>query len=73
VLDTVSSDGYAFQIEMVFRTLRAGMRVVEVPITFVERRGGRSKLSRRIVLEALWRVPGWGLRYRLHTLKRGPG
>lgn len=73
VPDTVRSEGYAFQIEMVFRSLRAGMRVAEVPITFVERRGGRSKLSRRIVLEALWRVPRWGLRYRLGRLKRGPG
>jgi dolichol-phosphate mannosyltransferase len=64
-LSTIRSEGYAFQIEMVFRVLRADRRVVEVPITFIERRGGRSKLSRGIVLEALWRVPAWGLRYRL--------
>jgi dolichol-phosphate mannosyltransferase len=72
-LDTLRSDGYAFQIEMVFRTLRARLRVREVPITFVERLGGRSKLSRRIVLEALWRVPGWGLRYRIGRLKSRSG
>jgi dolichol-phosphate mannosyltransferase len=72
-LDSVRSDGYAFQIEMVFRLLRARLRVKEVPITFVERRGGRSKLSRRIVLEALWRVPGWGLRYRMVRVKSPSG
>jgi dolichol-phosphate mannosyltransferase len=72
-LDTLRSDGYAFQIEMVFRLLRARLRVKEVPITFVERRGGRSKLSWRIVLEALWMVPGWGLRYRIGRLRSPSG
>jgi dolichol-phosphate mannosyltransferase len=72
-LGTLRSNGYAFQIEMVFRLLQARLRVTEVPITFVERRGGRSKLSRRIVLEALWRVPGWGLRYRISRLKSHAG
>jgi dolichol-phosphate mannosyltransferase len=56
-LDSVSSRGYAFQIETTYRTLRAGFRVVEVPITFVDRTVGGSKMSRGIVLEAIWRVP----------------
>jgi dolichol-phosphate mannosyltransferase len=61
---SVTSEGYAFQIEMAYRVARAGGVVHEIPITFVERRKGKSKLSRGIVLEALVRVPGWGLRYR---------
>jgi dolichol-phosphate mannosyltransferase len=56
-LDAIHSKGYAFQIENVYRALRAGFRVVEVPITFVDRETGSSKMSRRIVLEAIWRVP----------------
>jgi dolichol-phosphate mannosyltransferase len=57
-LDAISSRGYAFQIETTYRALRAGFRVVEVPITFVDREVGGSKMSRTIVLEAIWRVPG---------------
>ena len=60
-LDTVRSDGYSFQLEMVLRTWRLGFRVVEIPITFVERTEGASKISRAIVVEALWRVLQWGL------------
>ncbi len=56
-LDAVSSRGYAFQIETTYRALRRGFRVLEIPITFVDRREGRSKMSRAIVLEAIWRVP----------------
>jgi dolichol-phosphate mannosyltransferase len=56
-LDAISSLGYAFQIETTYRALRAGFRVVEVPITFVDREEGSSKMSRAIVLEAIWRVP----------------
>jgi dolichol-phosphate mannosyltransferase len=56
-LDAVHAKGYAFQIEMTYRALRAGFRVVEVPITFVDRTRGGSKMSRSIVLEAIWRVP----------------
>jgi dolichol-phosphate mannosyltransferase len=56
-LDAVSAAGYAFQIETTYRALRAGFRVVEVPITFVDREAGGSKMSRAIVLEAIWRVP----------------
>jgi dolichol-phosphate mannosyltransferase len=56
-LDAIHSRGYAFQIETTFRALRAGFRVVEVPITFVDREVGGSKMSRAIVLEAIWKVP----------------
>ena len=56
-LDAVSTKGYAFQIETTYRALRAGFRVVEVPITFVDREEGSSKMSKAIVLEAIWKVP----------------
>jgi dolichol-phosphate mannosyltransferase len=56
-LDGVHSKGYAFQIETTYRALRAGFRVVEVPIRFVDRTEGHSKMSRAIVLEAVWKVP----------------
>jgi dolichol-phosphate mannosyltransferase len=56
-LDRVRSRGYAFQIETTYRALRAGFRVVEVPITFIDREVGGSKMSRAIVLEAIWKVP----------------
>ena len=56
-LGAVTSRGYAFQVEMTYRAIRAGFRVVEVPIVFRERRVGASKMSRRIVAEAVWRVP----------------
>ena len=60
-LDAIASRGYAFQIETTYRALRAGFRVVEVPIAFVDREAGRSKMSRRIVLEAIWKVPAFRL------------
>ncbi len=60
-LDAVRSNGYAFQIEMTFRALAAGLRVVEVPISFVDRRVGQSKMDRRIFLEAI--VVVWRLRF----------
>jgi len=56
-LDAIHSKGYAFQIETTYRALRKGFRVVEVPITFVDREEGGSKMSRTIVLEAIWKVP----------------
>jgi dolichol-phosphate mannosyltransferase len=56
-LDAISSLGYAFQIETTYRALRAGFRVVEVPITFSDREVGGSKMSKAIVLEAIWKVP----------------
>ena len=59
-LGSVTTTGYAFQIELTWRALRAGFRVVEVPIVFTDRRVGRSKMTRAIVLEALWKV--WAIR-----------
>ena len=56
-LNAIDSRGYAFQIEGTYRTLRAGFRVVEIPISFVDREVGGSKMSRSIVLEAIWKVP----------------
>jgi dolichol-phosphate mannosyltransferase len=59
-LDQVKSDGYAFQIEMSYKCWRKGFRIVEIPITFVDRHAGESKMNRRIVWEAVWMV--WRLR-----------
>jgi dolichol-phosphate mannosyltransferase len=56
-LDAIDSRGYAFQIETTYRALRAGFRVVEVPIRFADRTEGQSKMSRSIVAEAMWKVP----------------
>jgi dolichol-phosphate mannosyltransferase len=56
-LDAIDAAGYVFQIETTYRTLRKGFRVVEVPIRFVDRTAGSSKMSRAIVLEAVWKVP----------------
>jgi dolichol-phosphate mannosyltransferase len=56
-LSAIHSKGYAFQIETTYRALRAGFRVVEVPITFADREVGGSKMSRAIVAEAIWKVP----------------
>jgi dolichol-phosphate mannosyltransferase len=64
-LQRIRSEGYAFQIEMTHRVWLARRRIDEVPITFTERREGKSKLDRRIILEALWRVPVWAIRHRL--------
>ena len=56
-LDAVRSRGYAFQVEMTYRAIELGFEVVEVPIVFRDRQAGTSKMSRSIVLEAIWRVP----------------
>ena len=56
-LDALSAHGYAFQIETTYRVTRADLRVQEIPITFVERRAGASKMTGAIVAEAIWRVP----------------
>ncbi len=56
-LDRISTKGYAFQIETTYRAVRAGFRVVEVPITFADRESGRSKMSRYVVAEAVVKVP----------------
>ena len=61
-LGSVTTNGYAFQVELTFRALRKDFRVVEVPITFVDREVGGSKMSRAIVLEAIWKVPALRLR-----------
>ena len=56
-LDALSAHGYAFQIETTYRVRKAGLRIEEVPITFVERRAGASKMTGSIVAEAMWKVP----------------
>ena len=61
----VHSEGYGFQVELALRAYRDGWTLHEVPITFREREHGRSKISRRIVLEALWLIARWGVRLRL--------
>jgi len=61
---TIASHGYAFQVETTYRAVRAGFRVVEVPITFADRRVGQSKMSGSIVLEAALRVPALRVRGR---------
>jgi dolichol-phosphate mannosyltransferase len=61
----VDSQGYCFQIDLAWRSLRSGFKVVEVPITFAERQLGESKMSGSIVREALLRVTRWGVEYRL--------
>jgi dolichol-phosphate mannosyltransferase len=68
-LDEIHSQGYCFQIDLARRTLGAGLRVVEVPITFVERVHGTSKMSKAIVFEAFWRVGWWGLAGRWAKLR----
>jgi dolichol-phosphate mannosyltransferase len=72
-LGSVRADGYGFQIEMVHRVARAGGRVVEVPIRFVDRTEGESKMSARIVVEALALVTWWGLRDRLSPKRSSRG
>jgi dolichol-phosphate mannosyltransferase len=64
-LSDVKSNGYAFQIEMTFRAWKKGFRIVEIPIVFVDRTEGSSKMSKRIVREAVWmvwRLRWWGMR-----------
>lgn len=68
-LQGVASQGYSFQIEMTHKVWRWGGRIRELPITFVERASGRSKMSRRIVIEAIWLVTRWGIGDRLNRLK----
>jgi len=56
-LDGVHADGYGFQIELTYRAIKAGFKVVEIPIVFRDRRVGQSKMNARIALEAVWKVP----------------
>ncbi len=72
-LDDVDSQGYCFQVDLTQRLLAAGLGVIEVPITFVERERGDSKMSRAIVGEALWRVTAWGAAERYNRLRRRIG
>ena len=67
-LGALSAHGYAFQIETTYRVLRKGLRVQEVPIRFVERRAGASKMTGSIVAEAIWKVPLLRLRALLGRL-----
>ena len=60
-LDSATANGYAFQIELTYQALRKGFRVIEVPIVFADREVGTSKMSRAIVLEAIWKVPAFRL------------
>lgn len=68
-VETVASQGYCFQVDLVWRAVRNGFRVVEVPIRFVERERGASKMSSSIVREALWRVTVWGTQSRWTSLR----
>jgi dolichol-phosphate mannosyltransferase len=63
-LEAIHADGYGFQIEMTYRAIRAGFSVEEVPIKFRERRIGQSKMTARIALEAVWKVPALKMRLR---------
>jgi dolichol-phosphate mannosyltransferase len=68
-LDEVISQGYCFQIDLTLRTLQAGLSLTEIPITFVERVHGTSKMSNAIVREAFWRVTQWGVSARTARLR----
>jgi dolichol-phosphate mannosyltransferase len=68
-LEEVESTGYCFQIDLTIRVARAGLRITEVPITFVEREHGASKMSNKIIMEAFWRVAQWGTAARLRQLR----
>jgi dolichol-phosphate mannosyltransferase len=63
-LNTIEARGYAFQVETTYRAIKAGFRVVEIPIIFSDRRDGTSKMTRAIVAEAIWRVPAMRFRRR---------
>jgi dolichol-phosphate mannosyltransferase len=69
-LHEVASQGYCFQVDLAWRAAQRGLRIVEVPITFVERTAGESKMSQRIVAEALWRVTVWGIDDRVTRIRR---
>jgi dolichol-phosphate mannosyltransferase len=71
-LEDIASQGYCFQVDLTQRAVRSGLRVVEVPITFVEREIGYSKMSRDIMRESLQRITAWGLQHRADQL-RGVG
>ncbi len=68
-LDDIASAGYCFQVDLSWRALKAGFHVVEVPITFIERERGDSKMSQKIVVEALIRTTLWGIAHRARQLR----
>jgi dolichol-phosphate mannosyltransferase len=72
-LGDVASAGYCFQVDVLWRAWRAGFEVIEVPITFVERVAGVSKMNRDVVAEALWRITVWGLTGRRGRRGRDAG
>jgi len=65
-LNGIQSAGYCFQIDMTLRVLQAGLTITEVPITFIERERGKSKMSNTVIIEAFTRVARWGIGARLH-------
>lgn len=67
----MTSQGYSFQVELSRLAHQAGVRIVEVPITFAEREHGDSKMSPKIVAEALWRITAWGVQDRRQAVRRG--
>ena len=67
-MEAVASQGYCFQIDLAWRAVKAGFHVIEVPVTFIERERGESKMSRDIVTEAAWRVMSWGVGSRVNKL-----
>ena len=72
-LGSVQSQGYCFQIDLTLRAVNAGLKVTEVPISFVDRTRGASKMSRAVMAEAFWRVAQWGVSDRLHGRRRAHG
>jgi len=69
-LNEVASQGYCFQVDLAWRAQQRGLVITEVPITFVEREIGTSKMSQKIVTEALWRVTVWGAQRKVSQVKR---
>lgn len=69
-LDDVQSAGYCFQTDLTVRTVRAGLTIVEVPITFIEREIGDSKMDGDVVRESITRITSWGLEHRLSQVRR---
>jgi dolichol-phosphate mannosyltransferase len=71
-LENLQPQGYSFQVDLTVRALRAGLVVIELPITFVERATGTSKMSGAIIAEALWRITQWGVTARWRRLVSHP-
>lgn len=67
-LDDIQSHGYCFQVDLTWKAVKAGLRVVEVPIVFVERRAGDSKMSTDVIAESLRNVTAWGIRHRANQM-----